>query len=363
MSEPDERESAKEADDFHLAEFESDDDEGSAHDPDHSGLELGDAEAAEIRHIFLTTLPQYLEPLEELLEQALAQPKPEATILATLGTTVASILAAAQRIGVDDVAKSLMEMSILVEELAVSDPEELGAELRGMLRKIKEQSGAGDAIEDTSGEARTIVAALGALEGFDTSILESLTAAGLVTVSQLRVARKYEIVAVTGLPEESVGALLEALGIEEAARPPRAAQAREGSELEVHLRAQVEAEDALSRTRAEVQRLRGLVDSIGLEIERAEMTTTALRARENDAAGSVADLLHRRALAKEALARLEATREDLERRARSARGRLSRLEQERARAEREQEALRDQLSELGDRVRSLLATADRAREP
>ena len=39
-------------------------DEGGA-----DGLELDDQQANEIRNIFLTTLPQYLEPVEEMLDQ------------------------------------------------------------------------------------------------------------------------------------------------------------------------------------------------------------------------------------------------------------------------------------------------------
>lgn len=360
MPNPDENESAEEVDDFLLDEFESDDD-ATAEDPDGSGLELGAAQAEEIRRIFMTTLPQYLEPLEELMEQALAQSPPEAAIIDTLAATVASILTAARRIGVGEIADSLVEMQVLIEELAVSDPDEVADELRGTLRKIKERSGATDG---PSGASQTIVAALGAAEGLDTGILESLTAAGLLTVSQLRMARKHEIVAVTGLPVESVDALLGALGIEleERARTPGVASRREDGELERHLRAQVEAEDALVQARAEVQRVRGRLETVTQEIERAEVTTSGLRSREAEARARGADLLEARARAHETLATLEAKRADLEERVLSARQRLLRLDRDRERVADEQEALRDRLSELGERVRLLLATADEVRE-
>ena len=342
-----------EHDDFDLHEFESDGD-GAAHDPDHSGLELGDAQAQEIRQIFMTTLPQYLEPLEELLEQALAGPEADATVISTLGTTVSSILAAAQRIGVNDVAASLIEMEALIGELALSDPAEVADALRGTLLEIKRQSGASEARSEKS---ETIVHALGEVEGFDTSILEGLTAAGLVTVAQLQMARKHEIVAVTGLPEASIDALLAALGIEERARrsaPP--ARARD-EELERHLRALVESEDALGQARSEVQRARTRLEALRSDLERAE-SLSGPRARVAEAVARVGRSLEARARAQETLAGLERERADIEERVRAARRRLSRLGDKRAQMEREQDELQEHLTMLGDRVRMLLATAE-----
>ena len=47
--------------------------------------------------------------------------------------------------------------------------------------------------------AQTIIAAFKHVEGIDRAVLEKLTAAGLVTVDQIEMARPDEIAAVTGL--------------------------------------------------------------------------------------------------------------------------------------------------------------------
>ncbi len=353
-----------EVDDFSLQEFESDGSE-SAEDPDESGLELGDAQADEIRQIFMTTLPQYIEPLEELMEQALAQPDPEASIINTLTTTVTSILAAAQRIGVEDIADSLVEMNVLIKELAVSEPAELQDELRGVLHKIKVQSGSAGAPGDGAGaESQTLVAALGAVEGFDMSILESLTAAGLVTVSQLEMARKHEIVAVTGLPTEAVDALLDALGIEERVRTRNAALERgrpepeEDGELLRHLREQVEAEDALGQARAEVQHARSRIAILRDQLDRSAAMGTNHGAREAEARERMANARRARSRAHHALQDLEAKRSDLEGGVLATRERISAIASQHRDVEREQEELRAHLAELGEQVQRLLATAD-----
>ena len=181
--------------------------EGVYADDEGDGLELDESQAREIRHVFLTTLPQYLEPVEQMLEQLLADGA-DAGVLDALETTLSSIGAAAARLGIEDICDALEiigEQVTQLHEQGWSDPE-LRRAVMASLRRIERIAAGtvGDSIalegelpEKKRGE--TLVTAFRDIEGIDPSALQRLTAAGIVSVDQLQMARPHEIVAVSGL--------------------------------------------------------------------------------------------------------------------------------------------------------------------
>lgn len=332
-----------EEDDFHLAEFHAADGD----DEEAGGLELKGAQAEELRQIFLTTLPQYVEPLRELIEQVLAQEEVEESLLATLGTTVSSILDAADRIGVEDAARPLRVMRDLVTKLAVLEPDDVRDEILEMLSEIEGLSGS-----TGSERSATIVSALQSAEGLDPSTLERLTAAGLLSVSQLESAKKHEIVAVTGLPEDAVDALLVAVGLQSPTAPSEV-----DSELEGYLREQVAAEAALVTDRAEVQHLRRRVECLTNDIADAVGQRQKLEEQERESTLRVAAAVREGADAREAVRQLGVRREELEGRARAVRERIQGLTGAREVRERQTTHQHETLVVLRQRVRRLLSAA------
>lgn len=340
-----------------MAEDEEDDaefllDEFDASDEDldeDAGLELGDAQAEEIRQIFLTTLPQYVEPLRELIEQVLSREDVEESLLGTLATTVTSILEAAERIGVDDASRPLRVMRDLVKELSLLGPEEVREELLATLREVESLSG-----PSAAPTSRTIVSALQSVEGLEPSILARLTASGLVTVSQLESAKKHEIIAVTGLSEEAVDALLRALDIHPAARPNDPTREAIDPELERHLREQVAAEEELVAERAEVQRLGAGIGRLERELAGARALRDNLRNLEQGAALRVATALRERADAREVVSGLSDRRDELEAALRRLRERVHTLGGMREERQRERERQAEMLRDLRERVQRLL---------
>jgi len=86
------------------------------HDADAAGLEIGEDQAQEIKGIFLTTLPQYLEPVEQMIDQLFAARDAETGDgWQALSATLSSLSAAASRIGFDDIMNGLDRMIALVE--------------------------------------------------------------------------------------------------------------------------------------------------------------------------------------------------------------------------------------------------------
>jgi hypothetical protein len=70
------------------------------------GLEIDARQSEEIRRIFGTTLPQYLEPVEEMVQQILTEKPAEETVDALLGT-LSSLGQAASRVGFEEVVVQL----------------------------------------------------------------------------------------------------------------------------------------------------------------------------------------------------------------------------------------------------------------
>ncbi len=190
-------------------------------DDDAGGLEVDDQQAREVERIFLTTLPQYLEPAEEMADQLLSEERePSPEVQHALVTTVTSLAAAAQRMGIDDVHQRLDELSRAVEQIDLG----AGAPTAEQRQAVYDALRAVTAICDGGGErsrpddegSMTIFAALGNMEGVDDSALSRLTAAGVVNVGQLLMADPDEVVAVSGLSEEVVATILRQLRPEEA---------------------------------------------------------------------------------------------------------------------------------------------------
>jgi hypothetical protein len=136
-----------------------------------------------------------------------------------------SIQAAAVRVEVEDVRIALEHMRNTVSELLVAADEDRPDLLERILagsRRIHVIAG-GDVASESESESKspTIFSALSGVEGFEKSVVERLTAAGLLTLDQLEIARPDEIVAVSGLDAAVVGRLLAALGISRVSRSGR----------------------------------------------------------------------------------------------------------------------------------------------
>ena len=255
-----------------LGEHHGDDDSGSH-------LEIDDFQSNEIRQIFLTTLPDYLEPVRQMVEQLLAGEEGRDVLLETLDKTLASISAAATRIEIHDVSTVVERSRARLRRVDEIDDMELRADIFGDLRELEQLSAAasGEA-PPTGGSSQTLVAAFSELRNVDRSALQSLTAAGLVTVDQLRMAEPSEVVAVTGLDPSVVDAILAAVG--RTSRVPRKAapKAPHGSaaadppeaELAQKLRDQVEAEVRMDEVRGDILELRTRLATLGDELHAAE---------------------------------------------------------------------------------------------
>jgi len=252
------------------------------------GLELDDGQAAEIQQVFLTTLPQYLEPVAEMIEQLLTGGEAaNAETHQALTATLTSLSEAASRIGVDEVHDLLQAMHARVADLEPNGepvPPAIRDRILADLSQIEQLAGAQDAGAGTaerSTRSPTVFAALRNVEGVDERALSRLTAAGLVSVDQLQIADPDEIVAVTGLDASVVARILRAVGREVEPEDPsdgleenvvelplEAGSLR--AQLEQKLHAQVEAEAALEEVQARVKRLRARIATLQEELAAAE---------------------------------------------------------------------------------------------
>lgn len=303
-------------------------DEGSA------DLELDAFQATEIRSIFLTTLPDYLEPVKQMLEQLLSSDDPT-EMRQALDTTLESIQTAASRVQIDDVSEVVQHMRAHLRE---SGPiaEESRDSLWAGLGRI-EQLVAGVATEARP-HSETLVSALGRVGDIDRGVLEKLTAAGLVTVDQIRMADPREIVAVSGLDAGVVQRVVNAV----AEQPPAPAQQRPVSSplasappapdtptgddtLETLLRRQVEDELALEEKRGQLLRLRIQLSELRNQLAHAETERVALEKQLIGVRTEFGDNLHT----------------------------LSQIGTHRARVEQEHAALLDELGRIAKRISDL----------
>lgn len=231
-------------------------------------LEVDDRQSEEIREIFGTAFPQYLQPVEEIVEQLLSG-KGDAESLQALDGMLASLEAASARMGFADIHKLLTHLHEQVSGLEGVLSEPVPAEVRETilgdvleLRDLADQMSAGGPAEPGERQ-RTIFTALKGKEGIGDLVLRRLSAAGLVTVDQLLMAKPDEIAAVTGLGSDIVENLLKVLATEEtpAAPPPEIPAEVESLHEQVleKLKAEVEAESSLEDLKAGIRRLRSRV--------------------------------------------------------------------------------------------------------
>jgi uncharacterized coiled-coil protein SlyX len=332
------------------------------------GLEIDASQTEEIRRIFGTTLPQYLEPVEEMLEQILTG-KPSPDTVSALAGTLVSLSQAASRVGFDEVVQQLDRFHDRVTALGErkraasrGDRETiLGAlfDLKDMAQRLS----GGDA--GTSERSPTIFQALRGAEDIGEDVLQKLSAAGLTRVEQLRQARPDEVAAVTGLDAGAVQRLLDrVLALDDTApgateggarveQLPLGADALE-KVLERKLGEQVEAEAALEEARDRIQRLRA-----GVKRARRRLKELSQRSRDLDA--ERADVARQRAHRAEALSEARQARDALELRyARQADAlrehneQLLELRRRRQQLSRHDATLDEEVEQLVSRVRGLL---------
>lgn len=341
-------------------------------DSDADGLELDERQSNEIRQIFGTTLPQYLQPVEEMIQQIIANPESRAATVQAFVGTVSSLSAAASRMGFEDVYRILERLSARVGQIGDDDgrvPEEIREAILFDLEEIKELAAGlgGDQPAPASDGApsRTIFSALGAVSGLEDAVVQKLCAAGLVTVEQLRLARPGEVAAVTGLPDAVVARVMRAVQDEAVADDAERAAAEdddvlalpiEGGNLQTQLKqrlaAQVDVEAAVDEMRAEVQRMRANIAELRHELSRVEQRRTELRT----ALRSINDVLGDRVTA---LGRVRSNRAELAQRAEAAERALAREEDRVLDLRRRRAVFLEKQAVVGEEVAGLLERVQR----
>lgn len=335
------------------------------------GLEMDERQAEEIRQIFGTTLPQYLQPVEEMIEQILSSEEMDVETFQALQGTLSSLRMAAGRMGFEEIGQGLEQLGDRIAELSQRtddfNPRELRESIIGELLDIKDlahQMGGDEAVQQTKVPSETIFKALAGKRGLGKSVLQKLSAAGLVMVEQLRVAQPNEIAAVTGLDLEVVHDILDHISADRSQEP---AEARVldlpldadplRAMLHNKLRDQVEAEAALQETKAQIQKLRSSINN-----KRTKLRTLDRRRNEvNEALTHISGHLVDRALS---LNKARLTKEELVHRytalAESLRGleaKLERLQQISARITQEDASLDQQLEQVLERTGRALRMA------
>jgi hypothetical protein len=332
-------------------------------------LEIDDQQAQEIRQIVLTTLPQYLLPVEQMAAQLFDNYEDQ--LKAALLTTVDSVAQATERIGVTDVSVPLDRLRKVVLHLDEQSSRDVDVQQRvlGLIEDVKRVA-MGDAPGDGPSEvATTLVEAFQGIEDVPAGVLEKLTAAGLVTLDQLWTADPGEIVAVSGLDAKVVRAVLEALEARHdrpARRPATQASHPVKDRFPQHLndaiRQQVEAEAEVDQKRAEVLRTRIQLDELrdalaAAQTESAKLSRHLAESREKVASGlaRVAELQSKQAtLEKRHAAALTAVA--------TGETRLAELRPQRESVGREFDSLANGLASIRERLTTLMRDAEQTEQ-
>ncbi|MDH5673407.1 MAG: hypothetical protein OEZ06_14735 [Myxococcales bacterium] len=348
----------------------ADDDHGD--DDGEYGLELDDAQANEVRTIFFTTLPQYLEPIEEMIDQLFSGGSREELCPPLLGA-LSSIGAAAARIGIESVREPLERLQDEVGQLMDLEGEP-GAvvQLRietaaAALRELTLEPDDDDedaAAKRAEPRGPTIFAAAQQLSGIDRRALEKLTAAGVVTLAQLRMAEAREVAAVTGLPLAEVETLIARLLSADSPAERTGAPGAPGdlrAQLRLRIGQRVEAEAELEEARARLLRTRAHNTQLEPVLEQLERRREQLR-------GRVAAVRERLSARLELLGDLRRQQAELEREGErvhgqleAARAELRALRDARNGAELSYRRCAEQLSALSDQVRKLCDSTPQVR--
>ncbi len=336
--------------------------EGSGEDHDTVGLELDARQATEIRQIFLTTLPDYVEPVRQMFDQLTASDGGDAELKKTLSKTLSSISMAAARVGIADVERELerlREDAMLLGD--ASEPQEpLRDRIAASLALLTELAGGSEA--SAAERSETIVAAFRSIEGVDPSALEKLVAAGVVYVDQLLQADRGEIAAVSGLDAASVEHIVAALSGKVADDDPAAspeddpvrAEPSASDDLQELVAAQAAGELALDETRGELLRKRLQLRAMREELSAAEERRDELRATLATVKRTLSERLSEVADAEAHKTRLDledaSTRAELERTS----ARLQELQSERRTVADEHGRLAREVASLSQRVDQVL---------
>lgn len=343
--------------------------ESSGGDGGSADLELDAFQATEIRTIFLTTLPDYLDPVRQMLEQLLSADN-AAEMRQALDTTLESIQTAASRVQIDDVSEVVRQMRAQLSEQGPISEEKRESLWAGLSRI--EQIAAEVATGDARPHSETIVSALARAGGIDEGVLEKLTAAGLVTVDQIRMADPKEIMAVSGLPAAIVERLIAAVA-EKAPAPvdpppqaspspppphrqgqPEGAPAAPEERLETLLRQQVESELDIEQRRAQLLRLRTNLHDLREQLTSTEGERLTLEKRVTQANTKFADQLHTLSQIEIHRARLQQRHATLCRELDAIASRISHLEQLRLGVQEERNRFSERLLGATERVGKLV---------
>jgi hypothetical protein len=272
-----------------LLEETAGDDDGSV------GLELDARQATEIRQIFLTTLPDYLAPVRQMVEQMMAAPDGDGELERALTKTLSSIAAAAKRVGIEDVhdrMETLREDVLLLSGSA--EPEDgLRERISIALSTLDELAGGAPQSAAAPGRSETIVSAFGAIRGIDPSAPEKLMAAGVVHVEQLLRADPGEVAAVSGLAVAMVEKIVAALVERRLAPDPPAPDPPESERDPLYglIEKQVENELALDEMRADALQLRLGVRRLREEFSRVDARRVCQREAIAEAKRAIAERL------------------------------------------------------------------------
>jgi hypothetical protein len=209
------------AEQFEGVIIEGDDESSDSSAPD--GLELDAQQAAEIRQIFLTSLPDYLVPIKEMVIKLSSEPDETGEIRAGLAKTIQSIGDAADRMKLDDVTHA---MSALREDIVLfGDPSEpqdaLRKRITDALASLDRLAGGAAASVKPEARGETIVAALRGSDVIDNSVVQRLLAAGVAYVDQVLDADPKEVAIVSGLDAATVAKLVAALKAKRRPPPPK----------------------------------------------------------------------------------------------------------------------------------------------
>lgn len=355
-------------DDSFLNEFISGVDAGQF---DGGSLEIDDRQEKEIRHIVLTTLPQYLLPVEQMARQLFDHYDP--ALAGTLAATVESVATAVARVGVTDVAGPLGQLHRQLQVLTASGAS--SPTVRGTILGLIEEataraspSGGGGPVAPSEDAGPTLVEAFPRLSGIGEHALQKLTAAGLIMVDQILQARPDEIVSVSGLEPGRVNSLVRQLrerygtvtptatappsGTNRAAIPasipeppdasgPFGASVAEPAELEGHLQAQVEAEARTDKARADLLRAQ-------VEVRAARQDLESVQAQKSETLGRLQSSRERLAAQLVTMSELRSERE-------AAAARLAKLQSAVSRAEERLAELSARRAEAAGRMAAVTA--------
>lgn len=331
------------------------------HDRDdaEAGLELDDHQAGEIRRIFMTTLPQYLEPVEQMLDSLIEDGVGEQGMVAALDAALSGIATAAGRIGLDDIeepVEQLRERLLVLEEGEV--PDTTRRALLAELAEIRSVAGIAPA-EGEAGETGGLFATL-RQRGLDPGTLATLTAAGLVSASQFEVGAHDEVMAVTGLDAEAVDHIYSLLGLQgrSASRAPTGLETLE-PDLQRALESQIDAEEHVSRARSEAKQLLRRRDALQAAIHASQQRRDATTAEISRSTARTSELLVALREVRTMRAKLDAERREVERESEAMRARVERLTGEREGLARASKELGEMLAGASRHVGGILEGVER----